>query len=61
MLYACSKLCHITNVNKGRCPSCGDWLKEAGQDTEENREYLKKEAAAKHLSYKDSFRNKNIV
>lgn len=61
MLYACPKLCHITNGKKDRCPNCGEWLVSAGEDNEENRERMKKEAIEKQMAYKEKFSRFNTV
>lgn len=25
-IYYCVRGCHVTDINKGRCPRCDDWL-----------------------------------
>ena len=60
--YICPNYCHINSSStKERCPHCGSWMLDAGQDSEENREFLKKEAADRQLAYKDKFSSHQIV
>jgi hypothetical protein len=61
-LYICPNYCHIKNAGeRGRCPTCNEWLLEAGNDTEEMRQRLQKDAADRQIAYKDKFRNHKIV
>ena len=60
--YICPNYCHINSSStKERCPHCGSCMLDAGQDSEENREFLKKEAADRQLAYKDKFSSHQIV
>jgi hypothetical protein len=60
--FICPNYCHISSSgSEERCPRCGSWMLEAGEDTEENRERLKKDAADRQLAYKDKFQRHKIV
>lgn len=60
--FICPNYCHINaSEEKDRCPHCGSWMLDAGQDSEANRERLKKDASQRQLAYKENFYNKKIV
>lgn len=61
-LYICKNYCHVkSSESSDRCPHCGMWMIEAGNDTEENRARLTKDCADRQLAYKDKFERKNLV